>query len=155
MPIIKREQDKKKSPFEATKPIDTADIKMVEARYNNNPFFIGIGVAKQREVKGVGQVGMEGVKGEYQSQKDLDWQFLYNLDALPHGFMPRERLEVFMAGTASIVTGSAAAYSKGTKFIETDSVTIEEAKQEDPIEFLSKHSNLPSSVTVKKKRKKV
>lgn len=124
MRIIKREQDKKKSPFEATKLIDTPDMKMIEARYNSNPFFIGIAVAKQREVKGVGQVGMEGVKGEYQSQKDLAWQLFYNMSALPSGFMPQEKLNDYMAGTVSLLSGSATVYSGSTKFIKRDPVTI-------------------------------
>ena len=61
---------KKKNPFEASMLIDKPEFKMIEARYNENPFFFAVGTAKQREVKGAGGVGTEGVKGEYQSQKD-------------------------------------------------------------------------------------
>ena len=63
---------KKKNPFEASMPLDKPEVKIVEARYNEKPFIVAFGVAKKRDVKGAGGVGTEGVKGEYQSQKDLD-----------------------------------------------------------------------------------
>ena len=46
-------------------PIDKPEVKMVEARYNEKPFLVAFGVAKQRDVKGAGGVGKEEVKGEY------------------------------------------------------------------------------------------
>lgn len=56
-------------------PIDNPDIKVVEARYNEEPFFIGIGVSEQREKRVAGEVGLPKFgKGEYRTQKDLKWQ---------------------------------------------------------------------------------
>lgn len=98
-------------------PIDNPDLKIIEARYKEQPFFIGIGASKQREVKGAGGVGSQGVKGEYQSQKDLNWQCLYNLKALPEGFMTEEKLKDFMASTVSVVSGGS---SVVTKYTETE-----------------------------------
>ncbi len=73
-------------------PIDNPDIKLVEARYKGKPFFLAVGVSKQREVKGSGQLSMnEGVKGGYQTQKDLDWEVHYNMGALPSGFMSAQK----------------------------------------------------------------
>lgn len=76
-------------------PLDKPEAKMVEARFNEKPFIVAFGVAKKRDVKGAGGVGTDGIKGEIQSQKDLDWRVLYNLKALPEGFMPQERLGGF------------------------------------------------------------
>jgi len=53
---------KKKNPIEASMPLDKPEVKMVEASYDEKPFFIGIGLAKKRNVKGAGGVGTEGVK---------------------------------------------------------------------------------------------
>ena len=111
---------KKKSPFDATMIINNPDIKVVEARYYERPFFIGVGISKQRELKVAGEFGTEGGKGEYHTQKDLDWQLLYNPKTLPDGFMPFDKLKDFMAGTVSVTSGSATVYSAGTKFLETD-----------------------------------
>jgi hypothetical protein len=104
--------------------INNPDIKVVEARYYERPFFIGVGTSIQRELKVAGELGTEGGKGEYHTQKDLDWQYFYNLKALPEGFMPLNELKHFMAGTVSVTSGSANVYSAETKFLETDPVIL-------------------------------
>lgn len=111
---------KKKNPFEASMPIDNPDLKIVEARYNKQPFFIGVGASKQRELKGKGEVALSAIKGEYQSQKDLTWQFLYNLKALPEGFMTEEKLKDFMASTVSVVSGGNVVVTKTLQPKETE-----------------------------------
>lgn len=128
---------KRKNPFEASMPLDKPEAKVVEARYQGKPFLVAFGKAKQREVKGAGGVGTEGVKGEYQSQKDLNWQVLYNLKALPSGFIPEEKLEDWMAGTISVASGgNATVFNEDTRFIEADPTKLEETKDRDPQQWL-------------------
>ena len=131
---------KKKNPFEASMPIDNPDLKIVEARYKEQPFFIGIGASKQREVKGAGGVGSQGVKGEFQSQKDLNWKYLYNLKALPEGFMTEEKLKDFMASTISVVSGGATVVTEVTELKEAkpeklDSL-IEKMQKSEAVQFM-------------------
>jgi len=150
MPLIK---PKKKNPFEASMPIDNPDVKVVTATFNEKPFFFGVGTSKQREVKGSGQAGFkEGVKGEYQSQKDLDWQLFYNLGALPSGFVPAEKLKDFMAGTVAVTAGNASVYSPQTTFEETNSKRLTEIEKDIREVKLSK-ANLESILGTRKKRK--
>lgn len=128
---------KRKNPFEASMPLDKPEVKVVEARYEGKPFLVAFGKVKQREVKGAGGVGTEGVKGEYESQKDLDWQVLYNLNALPSGFIPEEKLKDWMAGTVSVASGgNATVFNADTEFIEADLTKLEEAKDRDPNQWL-------------------
>jgi len=111
MPFRQKSKEKGKNPFEASMPLDKPEVKMVEARYNEKPFIIAFGIAKKRDVKGGGGIGTTGVKGEYESQKDLEWQVLYNLKALPEGFMPEEKLKEWMAGTVAVTSGSIDVFS--------------------------------------------
>ena len=109
----------KKSDFEARLLIDNPDIKVVAASYKGNPFFVGVGISKQREIKGSGQAGlMEGLKGEYQSQKDLEWQLFYNVSALPPGFVPSEKLKDLMVSTVALTSGSITVYNSSTTGFE-------------------------------------
>lgn len=119
-------------------PIDNPDIKVVEARYKEEPFFIGIGVSKQREKRVASEVSVPRLagKGEYQAQKDIEWQLLYNPKALPHGFMPIEALRELMASTTALTSGSMAPLSGATKYIETDQIPLEKVTEEDYWEFL-------------------
>jgi hypothetical protein len=122
VPFLKKSDDKKKKPFEASMPIDNPDVKVVTASYKGNPFFFGVGTSTQREVKGSGQANLkEGVKGEYQSQKDLKWDVFYNLGALPSGFVPAEKVKDFMASTVAVTSGSVAVYQPVTEYRETSS----------------------------------
>ena len=126
---------KKKNPFKASMPIDNPDLKIVEARYNEQPFFIGIGASKQRKLKGKGEVGVPKITGEYKSQKNLKWQFLYNLKALPEGFMTEEKLKDFMAGTVSVVSGGTAVVTEVTEFTETEPEKLDKfAKEVEELE---------------------
>ena len=116
-------------------PLDKPEVKMVEARYNEEPFLVAFGVAKQRDVKGTGGIGTEGVKGEYESQKDLNWRVWYNPKALPEGFMPEEKLKDWMAGTVSIVSGGATVVTEVTEFTETESEKLDKfAKEVEELE---------------------
>jgi hypothetical protein len=107
---------KKNNPFEASMPMDNPDIKIVEARFKGEPFFLGVGVSEQRELKGVAQVGTKGVKGQYQSQKDLKWRLYFNPDTLPKGFMSEDKLKDWMTSTVSAITGSADISSRNATF---------------------------------------
>lgn len=100
--------------------IDNPDVKVVTASYKGQPFFIGVGISRQREAKGSGAVGFtEGVKGEYQSQKELEWRLLYNPNALPSGFVPMEKIKDLMAGTVAVTSGATAVYAPITRYEET------------------------------------
>ena len=125
MRIELRRKKKGKNPFEASMLLDNPDIKLVEARYKNQPFFFGVGASKQRELRGAGEVMLpKGFKGEYQSQKDLKWNLYFNPKALPNGFMLIEKLKGWMAGTVSATSGSVSVFSEETKFIETEPVAL-------------------------------
>lgn len=101
MPLLK----KKRNPFEASMVIDNPDVKVVEGRFNEKPFFIAIGTSEQREVKGSGELTLPiGAKGEYASQKYLKWNILYNPKTLPD-FVPIDKVKEFMTSTVA-VTGS-------------------------------------------------
>lgn len=127
---------RKKREFEAEMPIDNPDVKVVTTSYQGKPFFVGVGISKQREVKGSGKASIgEGVKGEYQSQKDLDWQLFYNLGALPSGFVPAEKVKDFMASTIAVTSGNASVYSPQTEFREVD---------QDKLDYLER--NTPSRI---------
>lgn len=131
---------KKKNPFEASLLVDNPDIKVVEARFNEKPFLIAVGKSEQREKKVVGEVRLPRIgKGEYQSQKDMKWQVLYNRNALPSGFMPEERLKDWAASTTSAVSGSIEVFNSDTKFIETDLVKLDATHRldRDPNQWLS------------------
>jgi hypothetical protein len=124
--MVRNPFKKKKNPFEASMPLDKPEVKVVEARYDKKPFLVAVGVAKQRDVKGTGGVGTEGVKGEYKSQKDFDWQVLYNLKVLPEGFIPEQKLKDWMAGTIAVTSGNPTVFSPDTKFIETEEQKFKE-----------------------------
>lgn len=145
MPFRKKSSKRKrKNPFEASMHIDNPDIKVVTASYKKQPFFVGIGVSKQRGLKGSGQAGIiEGIKGEYQSQKDLDWQLLYNPNALPPGFIPFEKTKELMASTVAATTGSITVFQPETTYKETPPKKLKgleskltERKGKDPLEVL-------------------
>ena len=147
---------KKKNPIEASMPLDKPEVKMVEASYNETPFFIGIGLAKKRDVKGTGGVGTEGIKGEYESQKDLEWRILYNPNALPSGFMPEERIQNWIGGTVAITSGSIAVFNPQTRFEETTKARLRElskANDEDSIIKIGEGSLGQIWKVVKKKKK--
>jgi hypothetical protein len=120
MPLIKL---KKKNPFEASMPIDNPDIKVVTASFQEKPFFIGIGTSKQRELSISGEGSMEKLAGKYQTQKELEWQFLYNPKVLPD-FMPMERLKNLMAGTVAVTSGSIDVFTPQTEYREANPRTL-------------------------------
>jgi hypothetical protein len=156
MPFRKK-TEKKKNPFEANLPIDNPDVKVVTASYKGNPFFFGVGTSAQRGVKGSGQAGLrDGIKGEYESQKDLNWQLFYNLGALPSGFVPSEKLKDFMAGTVTVTSGNASVYSPQTKYEEIDSKDLR--RLESKVRIIKRQAKFGkadvSSMFVTKKKKK-
>jgi hypothetical protein len=108
---------KGKNPFEGSLIIDNPDIKVVEAKYDNKPVLLAVGTSKQRELKISGKGDAEGIGGKYQSQKDLEWQVLFNPKALPD-FIPLEKAKELMAGTVAVSSADASVYSSNTKFIE-------------------------------------
>jgi len=87
-------------------------------------------------VKGAGGVGTEGVKGEYQSQKELKWRVWYNPLALPQGFMPEEKLKDWMAGTVAVTSGSIDVFNPSTEFIESEEDKLREAKGAETPHYL-------------------
>jgi hypothetical protein len=124
-----RGKEKKKNTFEASMIFDNPDIKIVTASYKKQPFFIGVGLSKQREVKGSGQAGLtEGVKGEYKSQKDLNWELHYNFNALPSAFIPLEKAKGWMASTVAATSDNAAVFHPETTYKETPPVELRKAQ---------------------------
>lgn len=144
---------KKKNPFQASMPLDKPEAQIVEASYKENPFFIGIGLAKKRDVKGAGGVGTQGVKGEYASQKDLDWRIWYNPNALPNGFMPEEKLKDWMAGTVSAVSGSVDVYREETEFVEAEPEELEKMNEADLQDYLARDADATFNAWIEEARK--
>jgi hypothetical protein len=101
------------------------DIKVVEAKYDDKPVLFAVGTSKQRELSVSGEGGTEKVGAKYKTQKELDWQILYNPKTLPD-FIPIEKAKDLMSGTVAVTSGSAAVYSKQTEFKE---ISPEELKQ--------------------------
>jgi hypothetical protein len=130
MKLGRKDKKKGKNPFEASMPVDNPDVKIVTASYKNKPFFIGIGLSKQREIKGKGAVTIpKGAKAEYQSQKDLDWRLLYNPKVLPPGFTTFEKAKEFMASTVAATSGNAGVYQSETKYDETKPEQLKKIEQ--------------------------
>jgi hypothetical protein len=125
--------------------IDSPEVKIVTCDFNNNPFFIGIGVANQKEVKGSGQVDItKGVRGEYQTQKDMEWQFMVNPNALPTGFMPLDKMKELITATAAVSSGSAFVYNSPTFKTTTPEIlsksenSLAKIRDRDVLKLLSK-----------------
>lgn len=118
MSLFKRKE--KKNPVEASMVLDKPEIKIVEARYKGKPFLVGIGLSKQQVKKIVagGEALPPSLTGEYQTEMDLDWTLLYNMNNLP-GFLPLEKAEEYMATTVSVVSGSLSVYEPKTKYKRT------------------------------------
>lgn len=116
----RRKEEKRKTDFEASMLLDNSDIKIVEARFKDAPFFVGIGTSEQREKKIAGEVSLQkmGGKGEYGMQKELKWRIFINPDALPTGFIPGEKVMEVMKGTISMVSGTATVYETEPKVME-------------------------------------
>jgi len=110
---------KGKNPFEGSLIVDNPDIKVVEATYDTKPVLLAVGTSKQRELKVSGKGNTDGLGAQYRTQKDLDWQVLFNPKALPD-FIPIEKAKELMAGTIAVSSGSAAVFSPKTEFKELD-----------------------------------
>jgi hypothetical protein len=130
-----KEEPEKKNPFQGSIIIDNPDVKVVEARYNDQPFFIGAGVSTQRDVKGSAGANIpDGIKGEYESQKDLKWEIYVNLHVLPPGFVPADKVNDFVASAASFISGNAVV-SGSTIVVQTDAETLE-TQRKNPKHFV-------------------
>jgi hypothetical protein len=124
MRFIRKPEDKKKSPFEASVLIDKPDVKVVTASYYEKPFFIAIGISEHRQVEGMAKVDLpKGGGGRYQSQTVLKWNILYNPKVLPD-FMPIEKIRDLVTSTTSIATGSVEVFQEKTELKEAPSSHI-------------------------------
>ncbi len=106
-------KDKKPSPFEASMPLDTDEIKIVEARYNEQPVFFGVGRATDisTQVRGEVTVSELGGSGEYKKERTYQWEYWYNPSVIP-GFLPLEKAKELMVGTVSLVSGAVSSVSE-------------------------------------------
>lgn len=99
-----------------------------------------------------------GIKGEYETQKDLNWQLFYNLDALPKGFVPAEKLKDFMASAVTFSSGNASVYSPQTNYQEVlDPRDLE--KLERKVRIIRRtlkfgQADISSMFEIKKKKKR-
>jgi hypothetical protein len=124
MRFMRRSEDKRKSPFEASVLIDKPDVKVVTASYYQRPFFIAMGTSEQRQVKGMAKMELPvGGEGKYQSQTVLKWNILYNPKVLPD-FMPIERIKDLVTSTTSIASGSIDVFRKKTELTEAGASEI-------------------------------
>lgn len=147
MRLRKEKKKAGKNPFEASMHIDNPDVKVVTASYKGQPFFIGVGISKQREVKGSGKAGFpEGFRGDYQSQKELDWRLLYNPNTLPPGFIPFEQTKALMAGTVAATSGNATVFSPSTEYKETEVKKLR--KLENTLAMFKKYKDPETLYTV-------
>ena len=117
---------KRKNPFEGSLIIDNPDIKVVEAKYDKKPVLLAVGTSKQRELIVSGEGGTEKLKAKIKTQKDLEWQILYNPKALPD-FIPIEKAKDLMVGTIAVTSGSPTVYEPQTKILERTAKELEDS----------------------------
>lgn len=101
----------KKSPFKASVILDRKDIRIVEARYLDKPFFFGVGTIGG-QARGIeAEVGVGGIepkfsgRGGYKSEKEFRWNLYFNQNNMS-GFLPMDQFGRFAAATTTLVSGA-------------------------------------------------
>jgi len=111
---------KEKNPFKGSLVVDNPDIKIVEATYDSKPLVLAVGTSKQRELTISAKGSTDGIGGEYQTQKDLKWEVLYNPKAFPD-FIPIEKAKDLVTETVAVTSGSLTVYqSQNRLFVATN-----------------------------------
>jgi hypothetical protein len=101
--------------FRASLIIDNPDIKVLIARFEDQPFFFAVGVSERRLTEVETEAGLAGGKAGYRSGKGLIWYLRYNPKVLPD-FIPFERNKELMANVTSVVSKSISVYDPATDF---------------------------------------
>jgi hypothetical protein len=105
---------KGKNPFEGSLIIDTPDIKVVEASFNNKLVLFAVGTLPRHETVVSGEKSAAAIEEKHKT--DLEWRVFYDSTALPD-FMPIDKAKDFMAGTVAVSSGTASVYDAGTVYI--------------------------------------
>ena len=105
---------KGKNLFEGSLIIDTPDIKVVEASFNNKLVLFAVGTLPRRETVVSGEKSAPAIEEKHKT--DLEWRIFYDSTALPD-FIPIDKARDFMAGTVAVPSGSASVYNTGTVYI--------------------------------------
>jgi hypothetical protein len=92
--------DRKHELFEASKVLDDANAKMIEARHERRPFFFAIG--KKHQSKDASTEA--SAASDRETEKRFDWQFLFNPSVIP-GFMEIDQFRSLAALVASVSSG--------------------------------------------------
>jgi hypothetical protein len=108
-------KEKPEKDFQASLIIDNPDIKMLIARFEDQPFFFAVGVSEQRLTEVEAEAGLTGGKAGYRSGKGLIWYLRYNPKVL-RDFVPFEKSKELMANVTSAVSGSMSVYDTRTDF---------------------------------------
>jgi hypothetical protein len=105
---------KGKNLFEGSLIIDTSDIKVVEASFNNKLALFAVGTLSRRETVVSSEASAEPIGEKYGT--DLEWRIFYDSTALPD-FLPLDKAKDFMAGAVAVSSGTASVYDACTIYI--------------------------------------
>jgi hypothetical protein len=98
--------------LESSLLIDAADMKVVQASYDNKPLFFAVGTPRETE----NFSALEDGETETDKARNLKWKIFYDTTILPQ-LMPPEKVKNLMLG---IVSASA----KTTSVYDTDTVYV-------------------------------
>lgn len=99
-----------KNHFEGSMIIDTPDIKVIEASYDEKLVLFAIGASPRRETV----VSGEGSAAAISS--DLEWRVYYDSTILPD-FIPIGKAKDFMAGIVALSSRTPSVYNAGTVYV--------------------------------------
>lgn len=102
-----------KKVFEGMLVIDVPDVKVVEARFDNEIVLIAIGVSKQLTAEPPERTAAQN---EGMGKSNMKWKIFYDKTIFPE-FIPVEKVRDFMAGVVAIVSKSASVYNSNTLYI--------------------------------------
>ena len=121
----------KKRKFRAYKFLDSHDIEMVAAEYDDKPFWLSIGTTKGRKTHTAVDVGKEQIGAERDFEKsDMYWEHFVNPRNLPP-FMPIEKAKTFMQGSVANTSGTLSVYTSSNEpIVYEDKNTIENVVRE-------------------------
>lgn len=107
MGIWDKNKKRKISPFEASLVLDTDDVKIVEARYDDKPIFVGIGIAKKQAkgIKAGGSLIPPSAGGAHEYEREYEWKLYCNPNNMP-GFLPMDKVETLASSAVAITSGS-------------------------------------------------
>ena len=103
---------KNKKILEASLTVDIADIKVVEAKFDEKLAFIAVATKLKIEF-------IPDHEKKDESRTDLEWRIFYDPTTIPDN-MPLEKAKTLMSGIVALCSGSTSVYSASSKYIAHD-----------------------------------